>query len=113
MSKKIDKKIKEIVEIFNKAGFETIKSCQGHLGSDFHCSFPWIAFYQGSHLKYLRFLIDKYNEKENVEKWEIIYMDKFKDKAIYFLKPKYCYKNLEYLQTEINHLSQYIKKYTI
>ncbi len=115
MINQIDNNIVKLVETLNKMNFETIKSCEGHIGSDFHCSYPWIAFQDNSRINYLKRTIKEYNQnKLEEESWVIELSNKVEDeKIIYILKPKQSYKNLYFLQKQVMKLNYYLKKINV
>ena len=106
----IDREIQELVFVLKKIGIETIASCEGHLGSDFHTNFPWVAFYPNN-LDFLKDIIKEYNEnKLSEERWEVSFSRVLKEKPVYLLKPKHDYKDIHYLQEQSFNLKNYLKE---
>ena len=114
MINQIDGNISKLVETLNKMNFETIKSCEGHIGSDFHCSYPWIAFFSNSRIDYLKKIIREYNRNQPKEEWwEVKLSEKIEnEKIIYILKPEQSYKNIHFLQKQVLKLVKYFEKNT-
>ncbi len=115
MINEIDKNVVKLVEILNKIDFSTIKSCEGHTGSDFHCCYPWVAFHDNSRIDYLKRIITEYNKNHPREEfWEIVFQKTVQSKKIvYILKPKENYKNIYFLQKQIMNLVKYLEKISV
>jgi hypothetical protein len=107
----MDQKISGLVSALEQKNFLVLKSCQGHLGSDWLWNFPWVAFLDSSQVDQIREMIKGYNKICSPEaKWEVVFSKRiYQGKAIYWLKPVHDYKRLSYLQKEIVPLKDYLE----
>lgn len=104
----IDSKIEILVLVFNKIGFPTLASCQGHY-NDWQWPFPWIAFCNNSHLQIPQSIIHRYNKScKKEERWKITFNLSGKT---YWLKPEQDYRPLDWLQKQAKNLAAYIETY--
>ncbi len=108
---KIDPKIESLISVLWENDFCTFRSCEGHNDDDWRAHFPWIAFWGDSQVDRIREVIKSYNENRiSEERWEVSFTGTIiAEKAIYWLKPKHDYKNLNYLHNQIKKLTSYLE----